>query len=465
MSNFRSTLYFIRVFLDILIIIISFVVAHSFAVGKVYFDFSNADFLLLFVIILAWYFTASKINLYDEFRSRNFSYEFVCILKSIFYHALTVVTAIFLISNDLPKIFALYYITYTLLLLVLEKYVVRQLLKYYRKKGRNLRTMLIIGAGPVGISFYKTINSNPQFGYQVLGFLDDKVPSSLNGEYIGSISALNNVLEDFHVDNVIVALPNYATHKLSEIIRICENHTTRIRIIPDYFRFVSSKYKVGMFGNFPIISVREDKINDIHNRFIKRVFDIIFSLMVIIFILSWLLPIISLLVKISSPGPIFFAQERWGRDNKKFKVLKFRTMVCESSDVDESGKYIQAKKNDPRITKIGKFLRKTNLDELPQFFNVLLGDMSVVGPRPHPIPLNIESKDCVERYMLRHLVKPGITGWAQVNGYRGETREIRLMQKRVDHDLWYIENWSFWLDIQIILLTIWKMIKGDPQAY
>jgi len=326
--------------------------------------------------------------------------------------------------------------------------------------------MLIIGAGQVGLRFYNKIQSNPHFGYNVLGFLDDVTPKNLNGEYIGPISELENVLNEFKVDNVIVALPNYAMKKIEEVIKVCERYTTRVRIIPDYFRFVSDKYNISMFDNIPIISIREEKINEFHCRILKRTFDIIFSLLVILLIMSWLVPIISIIIKVTSKGPVFFKQERWGRDNKKFTILKFRSMVNDSKDVDENGNYKQATKNDPRITKIGKFLRKTNLDELPQFFNVLIGDMSVVGPRPHPIPLNIESKNVVEHYMLRHLVKPGLTGWAQVNGYRGETKNnIKLMQKRIDYDLWYIENWSFWLDIQIIIMTIWKMIKGDPNAY
>ena len=161
-----------------------------------------------------------------------------------------------------------------------------------------------------------------------------------------------------------------------------------------------------------------------------------------------------------------YRQERWGRNNKRFIAYKFRSMqVDECGEVDENGKFRQATKHDPRVTKVGKFLRKTNLDELPQFWNVLKGDMSIVGPRPHPTPLNIESKDKIRLYMFRHLVKPGITGWAQVNGFRGSTENHELMQSRINHDIWYIENWSIWLDVQIIGLTVWNMIKGEKNAY
>ena len=185
----------------------------------------------------------------------------------------------------------------------------------------------------------------------------------------------------------------------------------------------------------------------------------------ITFIFSWLFPIISLLIKFSSKGPIFFKQQRWGLNNKLITCYKFRSMVVSSNDLDENGKYMQATKNDPRVTKIGKFLRKSNLDELPQFFNVLLGAMSVVGPRPHPVPLNMISKNSVENYMMRHWVKPGITGWAQVNGYRGETSKPYLMKKRVEFDLWYIENWTLWSDLQIIVQTLVNMVKGEKNAF
>ncbi|GAB6282456.1 MAG: hypothetical protein STSR0008_12020 [Ignavibacterium sp.] len=350
-------------------------------------------------------------------------------------------------------------------MLIFEKFSLRKIFDFLRVKGKNLRSVLIIGAGEVGQQFHKIIEDSPHFGYQVLGFLDDNENINLNGLYIGKICELPKILDQHRVDNVIVALPNYATARLEEVITTCEHHTTRVRIIPDYFKFISSKYNLTSFGPFPLISVRSDKIDQIQWRIAKRIFDIVFSSLIIIAIFSWLFPIIIIAIKTNSPGKTFFVQDRWGRDNKKFRIYKFRTMVSESKDVDENGKYQQAKLDDPRITKIGSFLRKKNIDELPQFFNVLKGDMSVVGPRPHPIPLNLESKDNIRYYMLRHLVKPGITGWAQVNGSRGETKTIEDMQKRVNLDLWYIDNWSIWLDFQIVFLTLWNILKGDEKAY
>ena len=178
-----------------------------------------------------------------------------------------------------------------------------------------------------------------------------------------------------------------------------------------------------------------------------------------------MLPLLALFIKITSKGPVFFKQLRWGLSNEQIVCYKFRSMAIDSTDLDSSGNYAQARFNDPRVTRLGKFLRKTSLDELPQFWNVLIGNMSVIGPRPHPVPLNMASIETVENYMLRHIVKPGISGWAQVNGYRGETKSLDDMQKRVDHDLYYIHRWNIFFDVQIVLQTIINIFRGDQNAY
>ena len=288
----------------------------------------------------------------------------------------------------------------------------------------------------------------------------------MNGEYLGRVEDLNVIIKSKPVDNVIIALPVSAERKIKEVIRICEMYAKRVKIIPDYFRLFSSK-NLSIIEKFPVISFREEKLNEFHWIAIKRTFDIIVSLAFILLVSWWLFPIIAICIKLDSSGPIFFRQERWGKDNKKFFAYKFRTMVYPNSETDMNGKYLQAVRGDSRITTFGKILRKVSLDELPQFWNVLKGEMTVVGPRPHPTPLNIESRDKFDFYTFRHLVKPGITGWAQVNGFRGDTRSVgsATMQERVEHDLWYIENWSFWLDIEIIFLTIVQIFKGDPNAF
>ncbi len=466
----RQSLGITRIFADIVTLILAIIIANYCCV--LYHDsiFTkenySANILLYLILILFWIFIARSFGLYDEFRSRDFTVELINTIRSVISLAVFTIILIFFYKDTyLSRTFVLVFLGSSLLLLSIQKFAMRQLLNYLRKHGRNLRNILIIGAGEVGKNFQKTIESNPHFGYKLIGFLDDNSHSDLNGEYLGKIDELENILENNLVENVIVALPNYAAKKIEDVVKICENYTTRVKIIPDYFNFISDKYNVEMFGPFPVVSVRKDRLNEFQWRILKRAFDLIFTILVFILFFSWFWPIIMIIHKMDSKGPIFFKQERWGRNNKKFFAYKFRSMIPESTDVDCNGNYQQASKDDPRITKFGKFLRKTNIDELPQFINVLLGQMSVVGPRPHPTPLNLESKDKFKKYLLRHLVKPGITGWAQINGFRGETRDPRKMEERIAHDIWYIENWSFWLDIRIIFLTIIRTLKGDEEAY
>ena len=209
----------------------------------------------------------------------------------------------------------------------------------------------------------------------------------------------------------------------------------------------------------PVISLRREPLEDLGNRIRRRLFDIMFSSLVIIFILSWMVPIIGLLILLDSRGPIFFVQSRSGKNNRTFPCVKFRTMV-----VNDQSDRQQASKDDNRITRLGAFLRRTSLDEFPQFFNVLRGDMSIVGPRPHMLKHTDDYSKLLDRFMVRQFVKPGITGWAQVNGFRGETKNILQMEKRVEHDIWYMENWSLWLDVRIIFLTIYNVVRGEENA-
>jgi putative colanic acid biosynthesis UDP-glucose lipid carrier transferase len=333
-----------------------------------------------------------------------------------------------------------------------------------RAKGKNVKNLLIVGSTESGLSFFNFIKANPHFGYHAVGFVDYKKNESLNGQYKGNIDEIERVIMEYKVDELIVALPTFDKKQLNKLTRISENKGIRTRIIPDYFNFNSNKYRMEMFGKFPIILVRDEPLNHFFSRFIKRSMDVLLSLLICIFILSWLLPIVAILIKMDSKGSVFYLQPRWGQDNKLFTCLKFRTMRADSNLV-VAGKFQQTTEKDNRITKIGAFLRKTSLDEFPQFLNVLWGDMSIVGPRPHAVPHNEESQLLINNYSIRHWVKPGITGWAQVNGLRGETKDFQLMRRRVEFDIWYIENWTPWLDFKIFAMTIYDFIKGDQLAY
>ncbi|HQJ46933.1 MAG TPA: exopolysaccharide biosynthesis polyprenyl glycosylphosphotransferase, partial [Ignavibacteriaceae bacterium] len=311
-------------------------------------------------------------------------------------------------------------------------------------------------------NFKKTIIDNPDFGYSFIGFLDD---NKIESDIIGRVNDLEKVINEKNINEVVIALQNESTQKLEEIIRTCNINAVKIHIIPDYFKFLSSRFQVSSIGNFPIITARDEPLEEVNKRFIKRSFDIVFSFLVIFLVLSWMFPIIAVLIKLTSRGPVLFIQERIGAKNEKFKFFKFRTMKV---DENKSKEFKPVVAGDKRVTKVGGFLRRTSIDELPQFINVLIGDMSVVGPRPHAIPYQNMYLKVFEEIKLRHNVKPGITGWAQINGLRGDVEDKELNRQRtiqrIKYDLWYIENWSMKLDIQIILITIWQAIKGDTHA-
>lgn len=246
-----------------------------------------------------------------------------------------------------------------------------------------------------------------------------------------------------------------------KLAQVAEQHMIRFKFVPDFKTFVNHNIHMDMIESMPVLSYRSEPLEDIVAGFKKRVFDILFSVSIMIFLLSWLIPLLAILVKLSSKGPVFFVQLRSGKNNKDFRCYKFRTLTL-NDDADVK----QVTRNDARLTRFGKFLRKSSLDELPQFFNVLLGNMSVVGPRPHMLKHTKDFSVLSDEYMVRHYVKPGITGWAQVNGFRGEIKEAEQLRKRVACDIWYLENWSMWLDLRIIFLTFYvTFFKGDKNAF
>ncbi len=327
-------------------------------------------------------------------------------------------------------------------------------IRYYRVKGYNVRNVLVVGAGDLSRNLTQYFEETPELGYKLVGVLDDK------GEADDKIENLEEFAIKENTDVIFCHLPNLTEDRVREIIDFAENNLMKVNLVSQFSRLVSYNLSIEQFGNIPIINVNTIPLDNILNRYVKRFFDVIFSSLVLITILSWLVPIIGLLIKMESKGPIFYRQKRHGKGNKDFLCWKFRTMTYE-----KNADFKQAQKNDPRITKIGNVLRKTSIDELPQFVNVFLGDMSVVGPRPHPIKLNEEFQPKIDRFWQRHAVKPGITGLAQAKGFRGETAAFSEMSGRVRLDRFYVKNWSLILDFKIIILTILSIIKGNENAY
>lgn len=333
------------------------------------------------------------------------------------------------------------------------------LLKYYRKHGYNYQRVIIIGNGYTAQQIYNYVIADLTLGYRLKGVFTDNDLSIDQNMLLGDTTAYNNYLNKNKIDVIFCALRLTEVQKINELVSFSDNNMIRFKLIPDLRGISNRRLNLEFYDTIPVLSIRTEPLESLTNRFIKRAFDICFSSIVLVVLIPIVFPIIALLIKLSSKGPIFFKQLRNGRKNEEFMVYKFRSMKMNKKS-DE----LQATKGDVRVTKLGLFLRKSNLDELPQFINVFLGQMSVVGPRPHMLKHTEEYSQKVDKFLVRQFVKPGITGWAQVKGYRGATDDM-AMKKRVQYDLWYIENWSLFLDVQIIYMTIRNMIKGEDNAF
>lgn len=327
----------------------------------------------------------------------------------------------------------------------------------------SVKDLVIVGEGPAAEEIIQYCEDQTVRGYRFRGlFNDTRVEGGLEAHRVGTVEAVKSFALQNRIDIMYCALPGTRREEITDLMEFCERNTIRFRVIPSIESFIPvvKTFDLTFHGKVPVSKLRREPLDRARYRVFKRTFDILFSLAVIIFIFTWLFPILAILVKLSSKGPVFFKQMRLGQDNEEFVCWKFRSMRL-NMEADMK----QATKDDPRVTGIGRFLRRSNLDELPQFLNVLFGQMSIVGPRPHPLRLNDQYRDVIDKYMVRHFVRPGITGWAQVNGLRGETRTPELMERRVELDIWYLENWSFLLDLRIILRTVSNMFHKDPNAY
>jgi len=461
----QRSIFFYKLLSDLLLLNCAFLISAVYSQSWEILLEKYYMFFLLIGLNLLWIVTSNYLNFYDDFFSRNFPVQFNNLLKNSLLQLIITITFIFLAKENL---FTRYFIVYYFILLVIfvsfRVIIFRKILKFLRRKGKNVRNLVIVGEGELAHSFQDMILSNPDFGYSFKGFV--------SGNALENQSSLEELIENLEktflttkVDEAVIAISEGSRHILEAIIKVCDKNAIKVHIVPDYHNLVSKRFQLSSFGGFPIITARREPLNEVQWRLVKRAFDIFFSFLVTLLILVWMYPIILIISMIFDNGPVFFLQERLGTKNRKFKCIKFRTMKYEKVHVDEFKPVVE---NDPRITRVGKFLRKYNLDELPQFINVLIGDMSVVGPRPHAISYNDLYSKIVDEIRLRQNVKPGITGWAQIHGLRGDViddeENQKRTKKRIDFDLWYIENWSFFLDIQIILLTVWQMAVGKSRG-
>ena len=446
---------------DIIVINIAFIVMYMLKFDTIV--FSDKYRFLIVIYNAVWILVALMLQLYELKQLKRLDRILFNLFKSFTFNALIISAILFSLKASEFSREHLYY-TYLMLfiLIVFWRYLAVKLIKLYRKSGFNYSRVVIIGGGEVAQQLNNYFDSDDVLGVRLLAIFSDSqvLFNTKNDVFLSDIEDLEQFVLKNDIDEIFYTMPLTYTKKIKNLVDFCDKYMIRFKIVPDFRGFLFKRVNIDFFDDVPVITLREEPLTDFVNRFIKRMFDLIFSTLVIILVLSWLFPIIALLIKFSSKGPIIFKQPRSGVNNEEFLCYKFRSMSM-SDDADSK----QAIREDPRITRIGAFLRKTSLDEFPQFLNVFMGDMSVVGPRPHMLLHTEEYSELVNNYMVRQLVKPGITGVAQVRGYRGETKEIEDMEGRVRFDVWYIENWSLTLDINIILQTIWNIFKGDEKAY
>ncbi|MDR0824570.1 MAG: undecaprenyl-phosphate glucose phosphotransferase [Prevotella sp.] len=336
----------------------------------------------------------------------------------------------------------------------------RLALKEYRRRGYNFKRVILIGGGVNGVKIYESLISS-DFGYRVMGFFDDDSnKKDILPNYLGKVSEIEAYTRQVKIEEIFCTLPSSEDDRIVDLITFAEKNMIRFHIIPDFHKYIKRRFAFTFLESTPILSLRNEPLQHFANRFVKRIFDLIFSGIVLILIFPFIYIIFGIIIKVSSPGPILFKQKRTGKDGKEFYCYKFRSMRP-NKEADK----LQATEKDPRVTKVGAFMRKTSIDELPQFINVLKNEMSVVGPRPHMLQHTELYSSIIDKFMVRHLIKPGITGWAQVTGFRGETKAVEDMEGRVVKDVWYLENWTFFLDIKIIYLTTINVFRGDKHAF
>ncbi|MED4352039.1 undecaprenyl-phosphate glucose phosphotransferase [Schinkia azotoformans] len=387
----------------------------------------------------------------SQSRRLSFLKEFSTIFKVHFVSIVCLQSFLFVFRViDFSRSFLFLYFINIILVVTLYRFLLKLALKYFRARGYNKRFILIIGAGELAIKYYHQVRNHPQIGLEVIGFLDDfkqEHEKDHRGmtEIIGKINDLSLILEERIVDEVVVALPLHAYEKYEYIVQICEKNGVRLFIIPGLHTIFPARPHVEMLGDIPLVTIRDIPLDELRNSILKRLFDILFSIFAIVGTFP-LMAIIAVIIKLTSRGPLIFKQERIGKNRRPFMMYKFRSMKQQTSEASNTE---WTTKDDPRKTKFGAFLRKTSLDELPQFFNVLKGDMSIVGPRPERPYFVEQFKEQIPKYMVKHHVRPGITGWAQVNGLRGDTS----ISKRIIYDIFYIENWTFVFDLKIIIKT------------
>lgn len=421
--------------------------------------FAVVHYKSLVLVVLFWILVASQVKLYKRFR---FS-RFLEILRRIVFQVVIFAVVLFAISGGKKESLytskeSFYFISILFIYLFFSRLIIVNFLKYYRKKGYNLRNAILLGFNDNSQGLKDLLAKKTEFGLKIKDIFVVKNPDEQ--QTLLDINSLNQYLQTNDIDFAYISLGNgMGEETVSKVTDILENKYIPIGFIPSSSLEIKQSLEINYLDSFPILTYKKYPLDNYVNQIIKRTFDLVFTFFVFIVLLWWLLPILSIMVYFFQGGPVLFAQKRNGLNGKEFDCLKFRTM---RDDKNNSKK--PTERNDPRVTKLGKILRKTSLDELPQFINVLKGEMSIVGPRPHMVSENESYSEIINRYALRHYVKPGITGLAQIRGFRGAVDSNKDMEMRIKTDIYYVRNWSFLLDLYVIFGTVKLMIVGDENA-
>ncbi|TJY34756.1 undecaprenyl-phosphate glucose phosphotransferase [Pontimicrobium aquaticum] len=442
-SNLITPLFF----LADLLIIISILPFFAINITDIY--------VFLAYISLSWAVISFKNHYYNVRRHTKVVQLFIILFRQIILYALMAYAFIgFFKQPNISRLALGQYLMAVFLLLLLFKISSFFLLKKYRSKlGGNRRNVIVIGDNEKVRQLIDIFKYRPEFGYSFIKqFEVEKNDNDLTKCF--------NYIIDNNIDEIYFSASQLSNKQINDLVDFADNNLREVKFIPDNKDIFTKKLKYEYYDYIPILSIRTIPLQEPINTFIKRLFDIIFASAIIVFILSWLTPILAIIIKLESKGPVFFKQTRNGFNYKEFACYKFRSMTP-----NKNAHLHQATKGDHRVTKVGKFIRKTSIDELPQFYNVLFGDMSVVGPRPHMVSHTDMYAQRIDKFMVRHFVKPGITGLAQVSGYRGEVETDKDIIGRVKFDIFYIENWSIFLDLKIILQTFINALKGEEKAY
>ncbi|MDD6811572.1 MAG: undecaprenyl-phosphate glucose phosphotransferase [Lachnospiraceae bacterium] len=409
-------------------------------------------FQALYVIVPGYVLLYYYFNLYTPKRATVHKYAIFNIIQANTVGLLLLIVCLYVVEqiNFSRSMIALFYVL-NIALTTISRSLIRVILQFFRKKGYNLKYILLVGYSRAAEEYINRINANPQWGYVVRGILDDSVPSGTiykGVKVVGTIGNLLYILPENKLDEIAITLSLKDYDQLENIVDLCEKSGVHTKFIPDYNSlFPSRPYTEDLMG-LAVVNIRYVPLTNTLNWVAKRIVDVVVALIGLV-VASPIMIVSAIAIKCSSKGPVIFKQERIGLHNKPFLMYKFRTMEVQKPGTEKKGWTV---KDDPRVTKVGKLLRRTSMDELPQLFNILKGDMSVVGPRPERPQFVEKFKEEIPRYMVKHQVRPGLTGWAQINGYRGDTS----IKKRIEYDIFYIENWTMSFDIKIMFLTIFK---------